>query len=204
MLDELGVGTDDLADAGRDRRRDRRSRTTASTPATTPTRCTGSGWRWSRWSGCSRCSAPGSSASRARCTCSGGRSTWPHPVLGADGAAAPGRRAELRAARDVGGVLARGEQLRLLAGRAGRGGRVLRLRLPGTARLPRRAGHAGGRPVGRRPRRVRPALRARPHRARIPTRCCSSSCRPPTRRRRRQPAGTAPHSNAPTEAPHHG
>ena len=41
-----------------------------------------------------------------------------------------GRRSELWAARDVGGVLPRGQQLRLLAGPAGRGGRLLLLRVP--------------------------------------------------------------------------
>ena len=63
-----------------------------STPATTRTRSSGSGWRWSRWSGCSRCSAPASSASRARCTCSGAPSTSPTP--GSRG----GRRLRIRAA----------------------------------------------------------------------------------------------------------
>ena len=66
-----------------------------------------------------------------------------HPLLGTAGAPASGRRPELRAARDVGGVLPRGQQLRLLARAARRGRRVLRLRLPGAARLPR---HASSRP----------------------------------------------------------
>ena len=39
----------------------------------------------------------------------------------------------------MGGVLARGEQLRLLAGTTRRRRRLLRLRLPGPARLPRRS-----------------------------------------------------------------
>ena len=57
-----------------------------------------------------------------------GRTAPPHP----------GGRAELRALRHARGVLARGQQLRLLAGRR-RGGRLLLLRLPRARRLPRRA-----------------------------------------------------------------
>ena len=52
-----------------------------------------------------------------------------HPVLRPARAHASRRRAELRPARDVGGLLARGEQRRILA-RPGRRGRLLLLRLP--------------------------------------------------------------------------
>ncbi len=66
---------------------------------------------------------------------------WPRPrrhaLLGPTGAAAPRWCAELRAARHARGVLARGEQRRLLA-RPRRRGRVLLLRLSRTARLRRR------------------------------------------------------------------
>jgi hypothetical protein len=71
-----------------------------------------------------------------------------YAVLRADRAAPSGRSPELRSACDVGGVLARGEQLRVLAGTAGRGRRVLRLRLPGAAGLPRGGGVAIRCPLG--------------------------------------------------------
>jgi hypothetical protein len=66
-----------------------------------------------------------------------------HEVLRAPRAPAPRRRTELRSARDVGGVLPRGQQLRVLAGPARRGRGVLRLRLPGSAWLPPRRRRTG-------------------------------------------------------------
>ena len=54
-----------------------------------------------------------------------------HPLLGPARAAPPGRRAEPARLGGARGVLARGEQLRVLAGRRGAAGaRVLRLRVP--------------------------------------------------------------------------
>ena len=73
----------------------------------------------------------------------GGARPRGHAVLRPHRAAAPGRRAELRAARHARGVLARGQQRRLLAGTRRRG-HLLLLRLPGAARLPRPPGRPQG------------------------------------------------------------
>ena len=153
-----------------------------------------------RWSGSSRSSAPRSSASPAPCTCSGARSTSPYTRF--SGRAAPphpGRRAELRAARDVGGVLPRGEQLRLLAGTAGRRRRLLLVRLPGAARLSRRPSSLPPVPAGTTVSASSscPTSSSAPRRTRM--RCCSSSCSRPTRRRQRRRGGIARRSNDRTE-----
>ncbi len=80
-----------------------------------------------------------------------------HPVLGTDRASPLGRCAALRRARDVGGLLARGEQRGVLARRGERRG-VLQLRLPRARRLPRSHGRAGRSRVRRRARRISTAL----------------------------------------------
>ena len=84
---------------------------------TTATTSSASGGRWSRWSGCSsefriRVRRQG----QPRAPVLGRARPRRHPVLGPARAAAPGRRAELRPARDARGLLPRGQQRRLLAG----------------------------------------------------------------------------------------
>ena len=66
----------------------------------------------------------------------GGLDLAVHALLRPDRAAAPRRRSQLRRLGDGRGLLPRAGQLRVLA-RRGRGGRVLRLRLPRARRLPR-------------------------------------------------------------------
>jgi hypothetical protein len=75
LLDELGVGTEiwPMPVEIRDAIPFPEDHTHASYD---PDGSTGSGSPWSRSTGSSRCSGPGSSASPARCTCSGGPSTW--------------------------------------------------------------------------------------------------------------------------------
>ena len=115
---------------------------------------------------------------------------------GAAGPAAPRRRAELRSARDARGVLARGEQRRLLARRRRRG-RLLLLRLPRARRLPGRPGRARGAALRRRARRVRAALRGGAHGAPTPTRVLLEFLAVHLRGRgRHRGAGTAPRSSA--------
>ena len=80
------------------------------------------------------------------------------------GPAASGRRAELRSAGDVGGLLARGEQRRLLAG-ARRRGRLLLVRLPRAGGLPDDAGRARRGAVRRGAGRVHAPVHRRAHRA---------------------------------------
>ena len=118
------------------------------------------------------------------------------PLLGPRRAAPPGRRTELRTPRDAGGVLARGEQRRLLAGTRRRR-RLLLLRLPGTRRLPVDAGRTRRRPAST----TRWASSCCPTRwcapRPIPTPCSSSSSRAPTKppRARRQLGPSEPRTH---------
>ena len=151
-------------------------------------------------SACSRSSAADSSARSVRSTCSGVRWISPSPASPVAPPATPWRRAQLRAACDVGGVLARGQQRRLLAG-ARRRRRLLLLRLPGPRRL-RRCRHRGPRRVLRR---SSPSSCFRTRTSAPlpnPTGSCSSSCRRPTPQPLTSRVGTGPRSNEPDPSRH--
>ena len=163
LLDELGVDDADLADAGRDRRRDPLPRRRGARAPTTPTPCRRF---WLALVQMERVF----DEFRARFVGKaspvhlfwGGAGPGRHPLLRADRAAASRRRAQLRTGRDARGLLPRGEQRRLLARRPA--GRACSTPTPtrsrpatGTRRSRRRG------PLRRRPRRVRPAVRGGPH-----------------------------------------
>ena len=107
---------------------------------------TASGASSCRRTGSSRRSAPASSASAAPCTSSGARPTW-RSRASPDGGrrSIPGGIPNLPGLGDPRGLLARGQQLRLLARRRRRSlPRVLLLRLSGAGRV-----RASGRPARR-------------------------------------------------------
>ncbi len=121
-----------------------------------------------------------------------------HPVLRTHRAQTSRRRAELRSARHVGGVLPRSQQRRILAG-------------PATAKASSTPTPTPSRPaIGMRPSRRRRRRSTKPWassrcptprcaRPTTPTPCCSSSCRAPTTSPPTRATGTAPPWNAGTD-----
>src|SRR5690606_29239290 len=90
-----------------------------------------------------------------------------HPVLRTPRAAAPGRGPQPRGLGGPGSVLARVQQLWLLAGERGRpGGGLLRVRVSRAGGVRRAAGPSGGGVLQRRDARVRPPIRGRAARVR--------------------------------------
>ncbi len=155
----------DLADARRDPRRHPVPRRPGPRQLRPRRGRTASGSRSSRWNGSSRCSAPGSSARPARCTCSGEPSTSPTPAS----------RAEPRPPHP-GGAPNCGPHVMWEAyshevsscgywpGPPGEEGVFYAYAYPDPPGYRDTPVAAGRRPLGRRARRVRPALRARAHR----------------------------------------
>ena len=118
-------------------------------------------------------------------------------LLRTAGAAASRRRAEPAGLGGARGLLARGQQLRLLARRRPDAVRRVLLRTRTRSRPASRTRASGRRRVlQHRAARVPPAVRRRPHVAHRPTRRCSSSCSRPTRPPRTWRAGIAPRSSA--------
>ena len=123
-----------------------------------------------------------------------------HPVLRPPGPTAPGRRAELRTPRHARGLLARGEQRRLLAGADGEG-------IFYSYAYPEPDGFAvadldvAGRPLRRRSSASSSSRTRQCARPSIPTSCCCRSSRPPTRPPPTSPAGTGTRSSGNTEPP---
>ena len=162
-LDRLELHVADPRDAERDRRSDPVRSGRGASRLRSGVRRAVLARRSCRPTGCSSCSAPASSASAARCTSSGALPTSPSPASPAAAPAAPRRRAEPARRGDARGLLARGQQRRLLAGRRRRPvPGLLLLRVSRAGRLLRRARQAGRRVLQCRLRRVRPAVRRRP------------------------------------------
>ena len=114
----------------------------------------------------------------------------------APGAAASGRHPAPAGCGDPRGLLARGQQRRLLAGRRrDRLSGVLFLRLSGAGRLRRGAGAAGGGLLPRAAGRVHPALRCGPHRRRAGRDAAGVPADHLRGRGQCRQAGTAPRSN---------